>query len=200
MLSYLDPIIFPDDCEVLQLEANRYVYPIFKNGSSTLHALNLKRVSDLSSLEVIDVIIREPYERFYSGVNTYIQHLDSSLDKNTALFFINNYLFLNRHFCPQFYWLVNLKRFTDAKFRLLSMTALSDITTMTLNKTDVDKSLKNKFSDKLDFYLQMDKILYEDLIGKTVSFEEILNALKLKYPHVYKEVVNRTKELCNVLD
>ena len=115
MLSYLDPIIFPDDCEVLELSDNRYIYPIYKNGSSSLHQMNLRRVNSFDNIAVIDVLIREPKQRFLSGVSTYLNNLDDSLDKDTALYFVKNYLFLNRHFCPQFYWLVNLRRFTKSK-------------------------------------------------------------------------------------
>ena len=37
MLSPLDRIIFPDRCEVIEvIPSQRYVYPIFKNGRSSL--------------------------------------------------------------------------------------------------------------------------------------------------------------------
>ena len=38
MLSHLDRIIFPDRCEVIEvIPSQRYVYPIFKNGRSSLY-------------------------------------------------------------------------------------------------------------------------------------------------------------------
>lgn len=200
MLSYLDPIIFPDDCEVLELSPGRYIYPIYKNGSSTLHSLNLKRVTNLKELKVIDVLIRNPYERFYSGVSTYLKNLGPTVDRNTALYFVKQYLFLNRHYCPQFHWLVNLRRFTDAKFRLVPFEAISDITDAVLNTSIVDPSLRDAFDNKLDFYLQLDKVLYEHLINQTVSFETILQTIQQQYPEVYKEVIARSKEICSVLD
>jgi len=199
MLSYLDPIIFPDECEILELSPGRYIYPIYKNGSSTLHSLKLKRVENLKDLEVVDVLIRNPYERFYSGVNTYLNNLGTGIDKTTALLFVKRYLFLNRHYCPQFHWLVNLQRFTNAKIKLLPMAALADVTDVVLNTSVVDPSLLGVFDDKLDFYLQLDKVLHEHLINQTVGFDQILKTLKQKYPDVYKETIDRSKDICNVL-
>lgn len=200
MLSYLDPIIFPDDCEVLELSDNRYIYPIYKNGSSSLHQMNLRRVNSFDNIAVIDVLIREPKQRFLSGVSTYLNNLDDSLDKDTALYFVKNYLFLNRHFCPQFYWLVNLRRFTKSKIRLLPFESINNITNINQNKspenyTDLDKY----FGDKVEFYLQLDKVLYYDLINQTVSFEQILDSIESDYFELHKEVIQRSRELCNVL-
>ena len=200
MLSYLDPIIFPDDCEVLELPNNRYIYPIYKNGSSSLHQMNLPRVNSFDNIAVIDVLIREPKQRFLSGVSTYLNNLDDSLDKDTALYFVKNYLFLNRHFCPQFYWLVNLRRFTKSKIRLLPFESINNITNINQNKspenyTDLDKY----FGDKVEFYLQLDKVLYYDLINQTVSFEQILDSIESDYFELHKEVIQRSRELCNVL-
>jgi len=200
MLSYLDPIIFPDDCEVLELSDNRYIYPIYKNGSSSLHQMNLRRVNSFDNIAVIDVLIREPKQRFLSGVSTYLNNLDDSLDKDTALYFVKNYLFLNRHFCPQFYWLVNLRRFTKSKIRLLPFESIKKITNINQNKspenyTDLDKY----FGDKVEFYLQLDKVLYYDLINQTVSFEQILDSIQSDYFELHKEIIQRSRELCNVL-
>ena len=37
MLSQIDTLLFPDECEVLEVDNNRYVFPIHKNGSTSLH-------------------------------------------------------------------------------------------------------------------------------------------------------------------
>ena len=200
MLSYLDPIIFPDTCDVLEVSPGRYVYPIYKNGSSSLYSSNFKTVQDISSIETIDVFIRDPYTRFFSGVNTYLNNLGTDIDRQTALHFVQQYLFLNRHYCPQFHWLVNLRRHTESKIRLLPFADINTITKKNSNKSHVDPSLKSYFNSKLDFYLQLDKVLSEDLIGKVVSFEQIVSTLKERYPEVYEEIVQRSINICSVLD
>ena len=79
MLSRIDDIIFPDRCEVIEIEASqRGIYPIYKNGSSSLNeyaqAQKLKILfnEQIRKLSDINVIIRNPQERFISGFNTYV--------------------------------------------------------------------------------------------------------------------------------
>ena len=201
MLSYLDPILFPDECEILQLPNGRFIYPIYKNGSSSLHRMGLPVVKNLADCKEIDVLIREPYERFLSGVNTFIKNLDPGLDKTTILYFVKNYLFLNRHYCPQFFWLLNLQRFSQAKIRLLRFSELNTITTFKNNISPENyMSLASEFNNKVHFYLQLDKILYYDLINQTVDFKDIIHYLKTNYTKVYDEIITRSKNLCSVLD
>lgn len=202
MLSQLDNIIFPDRCDVLEIvPSQRYVYPIYKNGSSSLYKSGYRLMDhdELRNMPVVDIYVRDPYYRFVAGVNTFLQH-NNNLDHATVLHFINNYLFLNRHFCPQFHWLVNLQRFTNAKIRINSIDTLSDITSFKVNQSEdpfLDEALS---TEKLNFYLSIDKVLTEDLLGKTVPFKLIVQTIKHRYPDVYKEVVQRSIDLCNVLD
>ena len=202
MLSQLDNIIFPDRCDVLEIvPSQRYVYPIYKNGSSSLYnsGFRLMDHDELPNIPVVDIYVRNPYDRFVTGVNTFLQH-NKDLDRATALHFINNYLFLNRHFCPQFHWLVNLQRFTRAKIKINSIDTLSDITTLQVNQSK-DLLLDEVLStEKLHFYLSIDKVLTEELLGKTVPFKLIVQTIQHRYPTVYKEVVQRSIDLCNVLD
>lgn len=202
MLSQLDNIIFPDRCDVLEIvPSQRYVYPIHKNGSSSLYNSGFRLVNhdELHSVPVVDIYVRDPYDRFITGVNTFLQH-NSNLDRDTVLHFVGNYLFLNRHFCPQFHWLVNLQRFTNAKIRINPINSLSEITGLTHNQSK--NLVLNKYfdNDKLRFYLSIDKVLTEDLLGKTIPFKLIVQTIQYRYPSVYKEVIQRSLDLCNVLD
>lgn len=202
MLSQLDNIIFPDRCDVLEIvPSQRYVYPIYKNGSSSLYnsGFRLMDHDELPNIPVVDIYVRNPYDRFVTGVNTFLQH-NKDLDRATALHFINNYLFLNRHFCPQFHWLVNLQRFTRAKIKINYIDTLSDITTLQVNQSKDSLLDKILSTEKLHFYLSIDKVLTEDLLGKTVPFKLITQTIRHRYPTVYKEVVQRSIDLCNVLD
>lgn len=203
MLSQLDNIIFPDRCDVLEIDSQRYVYPIFKNGSSTLNRVphRILGIDELKKIDTVDVFVRDPYERFLSGVQTYLKH-NSHLHRETALHFISEYLFLNRHFCPQFHWLINLQRHAKVGMRLLPMTKLSEITDSIKNHHTPDPEIGCYFANnlKVKFYLQLDKVLTEQLLGQTVTMEDILYMLERYYPQVYTEVVARSKELCTVLE
>lgn len=203
MLSQLDNIIFPDRCDVLEIDSQRYVYPIFKNGSSALKSVQHRVLGndEIKQINTVDVFVRDPYERFLSGVQTYLRY-NPHLHRETALHFISEYLFLNRHFCPQFHWLVNLQRHARVNMRLLPIAQISEITGSIENHYIPDLEIRRFFSKnpKVHFYLQLDKVLTENLLDQTVSMDDILNMMELHYLQVYTEVVTRSKNLCTVLD
>jgi hypothetical protein len=201
MLSYLDPILFPDECEVLEIGFGNFVYPIFKNGSSSLRGDNPVVINKykIKAIVNINVYLREPFERYISGVQTYLRH-NPHLDRATALTMIDQYLFLNRHFALQFHWLVNLNRFYDGYLTFKSIDELGDITDNTFNTLERDQSIVDYFSNnaKLLFYLELDKALLE-FVGKTVKFKDVLVHIHAFYPDLYDEVIKRSQDLCNVL-
>ena len=204
MLSYLDPILFPDQIEILEVSPGRYVYPIYKNGSGLLTDANdFRRLNyfEIRDIRTVEVFVRDPFDRYVSGVQTYLaQHPE--LDKNTALTLIGKCLFLNRHFTLQFHWLVNLTRFTDAWIHIRPITELDTISDEVWHTLSRDQSLIDYFTpnDKLSYYLQLDKVLIEDLIGETVSFPAIMRHIKKTQQHLYDEIIQRSKNLCIALD
>jgi hypothetical protein len=204
MFAYIDPILFPDECEVLQVSADRHVYPIFKNGSSSLRKTGYKKIEpdQLSELKVIEVFLRDPLDRYVSGVQTYLKNLGPKYDRETVLNLIDQHLFLNRHFSLQFHWLVNLARHTRAQIQIRSVTELSDLTSLNKNKMIRDTSLNQRYSgnSRLMFYLQLDRILIDKFMGQTVSFQDIVAYIKQHYPVLYQEVLARSQTLCSVLD
>tara|TARA_R110000744_G_scaffold55178_2_gene116696 strand:- start:522 stop:1127 length:606 start_codon:yes stop_codon:yes gene_type:complete len=201
MLSILDPIIFPDDCLILKSQ-DHYIYPIFKNGSSSLKQSGYTVVSpdEYADISEVTVFVREPFERYLSGVNTFVQH-NPSYHQETLVHIINENLFLDRHFCLQFHWLVNLQRFTQAPIKLTPVSELNYVTDLHNNKCK-NKSFREVFENhaELYFYLALDKVLFYDLIGQTVDFKQILTTIKQTWPDSYTEVIERSKQICSVLD
>lgn len=204
MFSYIDPILFPDECKILQVSSDRYVYPIFKNGSSSLKKSGYREVEscELANIQTVEVFLRDPFDRYVTGVQTYLMHLDPTMHKETVLKLIDQYLFLNRHFCLQFHWLVNLARHTQANICIRSIEQLDQITDFTWNETTRDQSLSDRFArnQKLKFYLDLDRILVDDFVNQTVSFKDILAHIKHRRPELYQEVLKRSQTLCGVLD
>jgi len=205
MLSYLDPILFPDECEILVGKNGQLIYPIFKNGSSSLRADHpelVPRDQLQTRVAQVQVYVREPFERYVSGVQTYLKN-NPHLDRATALTMIDQYLFLDRHFALQFHWLVNLVRQTNNPWiTIVPWTELSNATELTWNVLARDETLTDYFksNNKLWYYLQLDKVLTEDFVGQTAKFTEILAHIKVKYSDLYQEVIQRNKGLCTVLD
>lgn len=202
MLGYIDPTLFPDGPEIYKIAPDRYVYPIYKNGSSSLKG-SAEVVYDhdtISNLKVIEVFVREPFERYVSGVQTWLNH-NPDLDRATALRLVKDFLFLNRHFSLQFHWLVNLQRYTKAQMYLRPIEELYTATDLTWNRLTRDQSLMDYFqsNSKLWYYLQLDKILYEDLLGQTLTMKMIVAYIKTNHLPLYTEIIQRDLDLCAVL-
>ena len=205
MLSHLDRIIFPDRCEVIEvIPSQRYVYPMFKNGRSSLSEAADKnnwriRINDqIKKINSIDVILRDPQERLISGINTFIQMTirdNPSLDKDTVQWFAQNYLCLNRHYCSQFIWLVNLARYLniDAKLNFLSMEEISTITTLNKKPDGVISADRKLIVDinqiqHNEMYQRVDTAIV-DCIGKSMTFNELIQHIKTVDSSAYEYVI-----------
>lgn len=202
MIGYLDPILFPDDCQVYLMSNGSCVYPIFKNGSSSLRKdAKLLTTAELTSVETVDVFLRHPLERYVSGVQTYLKFSGETIDKETMLTVIDEFLFLNRHFALQFHWLMNLSRFSDSSIRIRHVDDISTVTDNRMHVSSKDTQLFERFSNnnRLQYYLLLDKILYEDLMGKTMTFPQIVEYVKVNYPDLYTDTILRSKNICSVL-
>lgn len=190
MLTDLDAVLFPDDCEVVEIPLhNRYIYLIQKNGSSSLRqdarAKNWRILSgpDLRQLDAIDVYLRDPVERYLSGVNTFIQHLMRDipgLHQETCDLLVTRYHFLNRHYLPQWHWLVNLARFINSGCAI-RLHALEDLELVTdyrsragIGPLSPARARKMLCKDqKLEFWFLLDRILL-GRCGQSLTWPEIL--------------------------
>ena len=204
MLSRIDDIIYPNRCEVIEFfNPQRFVYPIFKNGSSRLfdHAReqNLKVLinEQIKKIPVIDVLLRDPLSRFISGFNTFVNNTkyeNPNLDVDTIVYFAENYLFLNRHYAPQLSWLINIKRYMDmqSKFRFHDMVVLPTFTSSTINPAE-DKWLDSSTIERLknnahnEMYIRLDSLLYQ-LVGKEMTFVEVMGYLYDQDPIAYSKI------------
>ena len=214
MFSELDNIIFPDSCEVIKVTSQHYVFPIFKCGRSSLTESMVDKgwtfvpESDIKNIShPITVFLRDPKERFVSGVNTFLQHLQGeNLDPHTVLYFVNRYMFLNRHYAPQFFWLLNLFRHAGPT-ALVTFRNMSDISQLTKihSHADVEPITPDLLAridsfnwSKLELYHYLDQILL-DHIDKTIKIQDIITHVKTDHANLYKLVFAKTIELANVL-
>ena len=215
MFSDLDSIIFPDSCEVIEVvPSQHYVYPIFKNGSSSLKLTAESKGwqsiynQDLGNIDTpITVYLREPHDRFIRGVNTYVQQLIISnpvLDVDTVLFFVQQYLFLNRHYAPQLFWLLNLARYTDGPILLADTKEIKNLTDITIksiienpNPIILDKVNQLDLRE-LELYFFLDNYVL-GYIGQEITVKKLLRHLKADYPEIYRTVFEKTLTFANVL-
>jgi hypothetical protein len=208
MLTRITELIYPNKCEVVELPNNQYFYPIYKNGSSSVieyaQQQNCKFLfnQQLNKLNDINIVLRDPLDRYISGIVTFVhitKNENPELDINTILWFAENYLFLNRHYSPQLTWLINLNRYTKAKFKLFGMNQLSNFTPLKVQSfkdnllitEDLIEKLRNNIHNEM--YLRLDNLLL-DLVGQELTFNEILNYLKEKDSKAFEKLK------CIVLD
>lgn len=201
MLANFGTELFPDECTVLEIVPfQHYVFPIFKNGSSSLMQCGFRslEMQELEKLEIVDVFVRDPVPRFCSGVQTFLSRIDQSLDKKTLLWMIDRYLFLNRHFCPQLYWLINFRRFSKAKFYIRPIEDLSSITTTVANTVVPDIDIVkyfNESSGKFRFFIEMDEIFTVNHINQVVEYEQLMQTLFSNYDLLYMDTFQRLWQL-----
>ena len=203
MLSRIDEIIYPNRCEVIEfMDPQRFVYPIFKNGSTSLiyapkYEFKTLVNEQIHRANIVDIILRNPLDRFVSGVNTFVYNTkkeNPNLDTNTIVYFAENYLFLNRHYAPQLSWLINLNKYLakNSILRLHDMSVLSEFTTKQLApnedkllSTDQIKRLKTNIHNEM--YIRLDSLLLQ-LVGREMTFIDIMTYLHEQDPIAYSKI------------
>lgn len=215
MFSEIDKTIFPNSCEVLEIvPSQHYVFPIFKCGKSSLYdsipSKNWQVIVDHSIGQIhtpVTVFLRNPKKRFISGVNTYLQHIKQDfpdLDQKTVLWFVDNYLFLNRHYAPQFFWILNLSRYLkhDVKLQLRDYRDISALTDIHSKAGISDPSaefltnIENFDWKRLEMYFYLDQIL-TDRIGHDLSIRELIEIVQCQYQEVYNTVFKPLSDFVN---
>jgi len=208
MKTSLDTELFPNLCEVVEIPLhNQWVYLIQKNGNTSLRLqqkrdnLTVFSNNEISALDYVDVYIRNPRDRYVSGVNTYLQHLQRDhpeLDPSTAFWFAKRYKFLNTHYLPQFHWLANLARYlrSDAKIRIRNFQDFGNVTDVRFRS--ILKSATQDFATELlkddhgiELWLYLDQILL-DLAGNEFTWTELLDYYKNNYKNIIEHALPKT--------
>jgi len=219
--SQIDRIIFPNLCEVYQITSHQYVYLIFKNASSLLrkkqkqHNWKTFINEQIKKINEIEIYLREPYERYVSGIETYVYEeliINPKLNFLTLVEIATKYLFLDRHFCPQYYWLCNLARYTkkECKFLIKPLNEINKIVDndffdpMDSLQDELRKKLdlvpqlpKLKKGPQLDKFLELDRIIIKDFMNKAVTIREINKNFKTNYSELYKDIFMSGNEVAN---
>jgi hypothetical protein len=214
MLTDLDAELFPDECEVVEMPLHaRQIYLIQRNGSTSLRRdaeINGHRIirnEDLRSLDFVDVYLRDPEQRYLSGVQLFVWHFmrdNVGLDRHTCETMAIKYNFLNRHYLPQWHWLVNLSRFlrSDCQIRLHPLENLLPVTSMRerldLVPLSIDKSALMAKNSKLEFWFFIDRILLEHC-GKSLTWHEILEIYREHPAQPLQVIQDRVEVVSSVL-
>jgi hypothetical protein len=200
--------LFQNQCEVVSLPLHtQCIFLIQKNGSSSLKQqqvrdnLTMFINEQISTLDYVDVYIRNPRARYVSGVNTYLQHLQRDhpeLDLPTAFWFAKQYKFLNTHYLPQFHWLANLARYlrSDAKIRIRNFKDFGAVTDFK-SRAEITPPSQDfvtmllKENHSIELWLYLDQILLE-LAGQEFTWTELVEYYQRNYKNTIEHVLSKT--------
>jgi hypothetical protein len=178
--------LFTTDCLIIIVDNDNSVYPIFKNGQTSLfrHAkkkkLKILKNKQLQDVQKIKVFLRDPLQRFVSGVHTVIE-LEKIINVDVFLKEVECFKTYNRHFVPQFYWLMHLFKYFKGVVELAPVKKLYELIPTRggpdIKKlTDVRKKKILSINNKI--YVDVDYKLMDKYIGQTVELEKIIKEFK----------------------
>lgn len=173
--------IISGDCVVVQIK-NKNVYPIFKNGKSSLFRYVKNNNSqtfvnhDISTLSHITVFVRNPYERFVSGINTVIE-FESISNIDEFLNDVEGYNFIDKHFTPQFIWLFHLNKYYQGDVTIKGVEDLLNF--IALREGPEVPAVSSELKDKIDehrfkAYINIDYFFINKFKNKTVKLKTII--------------------------
>jgi len=119
--------LFNTDCIVIKVGMHT-VYPIFRVGHTSLMASadDTYTNKQISRCKHINILIRDPGDRFVSGLRKYSRKND--LDVNETWKLVEQGKLIDRHFVPQYMWLLHLYKFYKGTVTLKPFSHLKKIT------------------------------------------------------------------------
>jgi hypothetical protein len=168
---------------------------IHKNGSTSLENLansNPERYElhqadflDRNKIEEVVVFIRDPIERFFSGLKTQMEIYKIPSTVITDIINRDRYItFFDLHTTPQFWVILGLGKRCQIKFKLLPMSELHtvDPTIRHLNKGSSSIRLEptDEALQRLDHFYTEDIIMYNNFLNRVVSVDDIIEKIKLE--------------------
>ena len=186
--------VLTTDCEVIKFNNEQYFYPIFKNGRSSLtmyagtNNLPLLKNKEISNLKKITVFLRSPEERFVSGVYTFFYFTNNRLIDENILKKIEIFDLIDRHFIPQYLWLLHLHKYFKGIIEFETVSELYNLIPnrdgpWTNNPTPwktITQEEKNKIlSIKHKKYIDVDEKIIKKYMNRSVELEKLIKEFKI---------------------
>lgn len=156
------------DCLVVQI-GEHTVYPIYRSGSTSLEIAADKVFTndDIRECRQVDVLIRDPQERFESGINEYSRL--NNLSVREVLSRVEQGELVDRHFAPQYIWLFHLSKYYKGRVTLRPFNYIKKITSIHAKK-DTNKKIPVR---PLKRFIDVDKELIKS-VGQTFDLRELI--------------------------
>jgi hypothetical protein len=185
--------ILTTDCEVVKLNDEQYVYPIFKNGRSSIkkyvkkNNLLLLKNNEILNLKKITIFLRSPKDRFVSGVHTFFYLKNKQLIDEPTLKKIERFEIVNRHFIPQYLWLLHLHKYFNGIVELKPVSELFNLvpyrdgpwTNNPIPWKEITQVEKDKIlSIKYEKYIEVDEKIIKKYINRSVKLKILIREFK----------------------
>jgi len=156
------------DCTVMDIGTHT-VYPIFRVGfTSLLSVCERKYVNEqIVKCQHIDVMIRDPGDRFVSGINEYCRQNNLDIEETWKL--VEQGKLVDRHFAPQYLWLLHLYKFYKGA---VTLKPFSHIKKITIKHEKKGKGKKVPVA-LLKSFVEVDYQLM-DYYGKTIQLGDLI--------------------------
>ncbi len=157
--------ILTTDCEIIRMGQD-WIYPIFKNGwNGFRRAKEESKVNEqIADVDIINVYLRHPVSRFVSGVNKYAQ--TNKLDPDDVVDKIQIEGLTDRHWMPQWYWLLHLSKYYKKDVKLLPMSAIPH---------NRKKQTPNKKQVRvLEDHIGVDLHIMNNWLNTTINLEKVI--------------------------
>ena len=163
------------DCTVMEIGPHT-VYPIFRVGFTSLSSVCDKKYinENISECQHIDIMIRDPKARFVGGVNEYCRQNKLPVEKTWQL--IEQGKLIDKHFAPQYMWLLHLYKFYKGSVTLLPFEHIKNITSVHANNRS-SNGFKHQSVALLQPFVDIDYKLQEHY-NETVELGEIVRRYK----------------------
>lgn len=178
---FSDLLFLTGKCTVVSLNDSCHVFPIFKNGNSSIMELanrddlRLHVNEEISALKEIKVFIRDPKQRFISGVNTFASFSQRPVDD--LLTDIQSYKVYDRHFIPQYLWLMHLHKHFKGDVELLPVSDLRNMVDLDYKPNTVDQIERIRLivdQGNFDGYTKVDEKMINNFMNKTVNLQTLI--------------------------
>ena len=122
------------DCVVVDVGPHT-IYPIFRVAQSTLMSVCDRKYinKEIDYCNHVNIIIRDPESRFVSGVNEYCRQ--NKLDVGDTWKLVNEGKVVDRHFAPQYIWLLHLYKYYKGFITIRPFKHISNITDVHIHKS-----------------------------------------------------------------
>jgi len=158
-------------CEVVSI-GGIYVYPIFRVGYTSLMADADMVFTDIEidNCPAITVLLRNPNDRFISGINEYCRQKNKGIKDVYAK--VQKGKLVDRHFMPQYFWLLHLYTYYKGAVILKPFEYISEITQRHHRANE-----SHQHVEPIDRYTKVDRYLLNN-VNSRVSLQHLIRKYK----------------------